>query len=268
VTSERAETTPQPEEIYARIRREGRRRLSRPRLELAATALVGGFDVSFGIIAFALAAGAVATRSGTSLAHAVGALAFGVGFVFVVVGRSELFTENFLVPIAGLERNLGSLRRLGELWAGALVLNLVGGTVLALILTSQGVLGGNAHGELVRLAEHVSGYGATTAFLSAVVAGALMTLMTWFVEGAAESMGVRIVMSWIVGALILLGTFNHAVVTTIELVFGMRFGADVGVGDLFANLGLALAGNLAGGLLLVTFARSAQAFAASSDRSG
>jgi formate/nitrite transporter FocA (FNT family) len=95
-----------------------------------------------------------------------------------------------------------------------------------------------------------------------------MTLMTWFVEGAAESMGVRIVMSWIVGALILLGTFNHAVVTTIELVFGMRFGADVGVGDLFANLGLALAGNLAGGLLLVTFARSAQAFAASSDRSG
>ena len=77
-------------------------------------------------------------------------------------------------------------------------------------------------------------------------------------------MGVRIVMSWIVGTLIVLGTFNHAVVGTIEMVFGMRFGADVGISDVFSSLGLAIAGNLVGGLLLVTFARSAQAFAASS----
>jgi formate/nitrite transporter FocA (FNT family) len=236
-------------------------------LELAATALVGGFDVSFGVVAFALTAGAAEAHFGTSLAHAAGAVAFGIGFVFVVVGKSELFTENFLVPIAGLERNVGSLRKLGELWAGALVLNLVGGTILALILTSQGVLDGEAHRQLIRLAEHVSGYGTTTAFLSAVAGGALMTLMTWFVEGAAGSTGVRIVMSWIVGALILLGTFNHVIVSTIEFVFGMRYGADVTIGDLFSNLGIALAGNLAGGLLLVTFARSAQAFAAS-DSSG
>jgi formate/nitrite transporter FocA (FNT family) len=53
-------------------------------------------------------------------------------------------------------------------------------------------------------------------------------------------------------------------VSTIELVFDMRYGADVSVGDLFSNLGLADGGNLVGGLLLVTFARTAQAFAASS----
>jgi hypothetical protein len=56
-----------------------------------------------------------------------------------------------------------------------------------------------------------------------------------------------------------LGTFNHAVVSTIELVFGMRDGAAIVVGGLLRNLGLAVVG-----LLLVTFARSAQAFAASS----
>jgi formate-nitrite transporter family protein len=91
-----------------------------------------------------------------------------------------------------------------------------------------------------------------------------MTLMTWFVEGAAESTGVRIAMSWIVGALIALGTFNHAIVSTIELVFGMRYGAAVSIGDLLRNLGLAVAGNLVGGLLLVTFARTAQAVGATS----
>jgi formate-nitrite transporter family protein len=255
----------EPEQIYARAREEGRRRLARPVVELIATALVGGFDVAFGVIAFALAAGAVAGSVQPELGHLVGALAFGIGFVFVVVGKSELFTENFLVPVAGLERrSRASWLKLGELWVGTLLVNLVGGTALAVIVTSKGVLPGAAHHELVRLAERIASHSAPAELLSAVVAGALMTLMTWFVEGAAESTGVRIAMSWIVGALIALGTFNHAIVSTIELVFGMRYGADVSVGELFANLGLAVAGNLVGGLLLVTFARTAQAVGASS----
>jgi formate/nitrite transporter FocA (FNT family) len=255
----------QPEQIYRRAREEGRRRLARPVVELAATALVGGFDVAFGVVAFGLAAGAVAGSTRTELAHLVGALAFGIGFVFVVVGKSELFTENFLVPVAGLERRRrASWLKLGELWVGTLLLNLVGGAALAVLVTSKGVLPRTSHDELVRLAERLTSHSALAELLSAVVAGALMTLMTWFVEGATESTGVRIVMSWIVGAVIALGTFNHAIVSTIELVFGMRYGAAVSIGELFANLGIAVAGNFLGGLLLVTFARTAQAFGASS----
>jgi formate/nitrite transporter FocA (FNT family) len=156
--------------------------------------------------------------------------------VFVVVGRSELFTENFLVPVAGLDRRSGgSWLKLGELWLGTFFLNLVGGSILAIIMTSKGVMPASSHAAITRLAEHLGHYSASTAVLSAVVAGALMTLMTWFVEGAAQSMSVRIVMSWIVGALIVLGTFNHAIVSTIEIVFGMRYGADVSVGELFTN---------------------------------
>ena len=96
-------------------------------------------------------------------------------------------------------------------------------------------------------------------FLSAILAGALITVMTWFVEGAADSLGVRIVMAWIVGFVVAIGAFNHVVVVTIELVFGMRYGADIQVSQLLANLGVAVAGNLVGGLLLVTFVRSVQA---------
>ena len=255
----------EPEQIYARARDEGRRRLARPVVELAATALVGGFDVAFGVVAFGLAAGAVAGSVRPEVARLVGAIAFGVGFVFVVVGKSELFTENFLVPVAGLERrSRASWLKLGELWVGTLLLNLVGGAALALIVTSKGVLPRGSHDELVRLAERLTSHSAFAELLSAVVAGALMTLMTWFVEGAAESTGIRIAMSWIVGTLIALGTFNHAIVSTIELVFGMRYGAAVSIGDLFANLGIAVGGNLVGGLVLVTFARTAQALSATS----
>jgi formate-nitrite transporter family protein len=250
----------EPEEIYEETRKEGRRRLSRPLPELAATALVGGFDVAFGVAAYALAANAF----GGPAAHLAGALAFGVGFVFIVVGRSELFTENFLIPVAGLERDKArSWLKLAELWLFALVLNILGGLALALILTSEGVLRRGANRPLVDLTEHIVGYSTLTSFLSAIIAGALMTLMTWFVEGAAESVGVRIVMAWITGTLIVLGTFNHAIVSTIEIVFGMRYGADVDLSQLFANLGLSVGGNLVGGLGFVTFARTVQAAEAS-----
>jgi formate-nitrite transporter family protein len=246
----------EPEQIYRETREEGRRRLARPPLELAATALVGGFDVAFGVAAYTLAVRAVSGNA----QQIVGAVAFGIGFVFIVVGRSELFTENFLIPVAGLDRNrLGSWAKLGELWAVALVLNILGGVLLVVILSSHAVLPNGSDRPLVSLAQHIVDRSTLTSFLSALVAGALMTLMTWFVEGAADSMGVRIVMAWITGALILLGTFNHAIVSTLELVFGMRYGADVDVSQLLANLGLAVAGNLAGGLLFVTFVRSVQA---------
>jgi formate/nitrite transporter FocA (FNT family) len=245
----------EPEEIYEETRKEGRRRLTRPLFELAATALVGGFDVAFGVAAYGLAAGAIGGDRG----RVAGAIAFGIGFVFVVVGKSELFTENFLIPIAGLNRrDRRSWFKLGELWAVALVLNIVGGLLIALILTSHGVLRDSSR-PLKALAIHITHYSTLTSFLSAVIAGALMTLMTWFVEGAATSGGVRIIMAWIVGALIVLGSFNHAIVSTIELIYGMRYGADITYAHLFANLGLAVVGNMVGGVMLVTFVRAVQA---------
>ena len=256
---------PQPDEIYERTREEGRRRLSRPVLELAATALVGGFDVAFGVAVFGLTAAAVEPRGGAGLAHLAGAIGFGVSFVFIYVGRSELFTENFLVPITGLSRDRGSWLKLGELWFVSLVLNLAGGALIAIVLTSHGVLRDGSSESIVRLADHIAHYSPGAAFLSAIVAGALMTVMTWFVEGAADSLGVGIVMSWIVGALLALGGFNHAIVGAFELFYGIRFDAGIGWDQLFANLGISIAGNLVGGLLLVTCARSAQALGASSE---
>ena len=242
---------PQPEEIYERTREEGKRRLSRPILELGATALVGGFDVAFGLAAFVLTAAALEPRTGLNAAHFAGSVAFGIGFVFIVVGRSELFTENFLVPITGLTRDRGSWLKLGELWLVSLLLNLVGGFLLAALLTSHGVLRGGSAEAARRLAEHIAHYSPGTSFLSGIV------------EGGAESIGVRIVMAWLVGFVLVLGSFNHAIVGTIEMFYGIRFGADISYGDLFANLGIAIASNLVGGLALVTFARSAQAVGAS-----
>jgi formate/nitrite transporter FocA (FNT family) len=56
-------------------------------------------------------------------------------------------------------------------------------------------------------------------FVSTIFAAALITAMTWFVEGQ-ESMLVRAVVAWIAGALLALGSFNHVIVATLEPIFG------------------------------------------------
>jgi formate/nitrite transporter FocA (FNT family) len=249
---------PQPEEIYERTREEGKRRLSRPVLELGATALVGGFDVAFGVAAFLLTAATLEPKIGVNAAHLAGSVAFGIAFVFIVVGRSELFTENFLVPIAGLDRTKAAWYKLAELWALSPVFNILGGFALIAILTSHGVLPDSTGKPLVKIATAFDRNSLLAAFLSAVAAGALITLMTWLVEGA-PTMGTRIVSAWIAGAVLTLAAFNHVIVVTLEYIMGIRYGAPVGWEDLFANFGTALLGNMIGGIGLVTLTRFSQA---------
>jgi formate/nitrite transporter FocA (FNT family) len=72
-----------PEEIYERNRREGERRLARPPVELISTALAAGVDIIAGVIAAAL----VTAQLGGGGGKVAGAVAFGIGFVFLVFGR-------------------------------------------------------------------------------------------------------------------------------------------------------------------------------------
>lgn len=78
---------------------------------------------------------------------------------------------------------------------------------------------------------------------SAIFAGALITAMTWFVEGQATMMP-RIVIAWICGSILALGNFNHVIVVTLELILGYRFGARFPWIFILGNSGLAAAGNI------------------------
>ena len=80
---------PEPEEIYARTREEGARRLERPLLEVISTAFAAGFDILAGVALLAVTAAALEQHFGRDAAHFVGAIAFGVGFVVIIVGRGR-----------------------------------------------------------------------------------------------------------------------------------------------------------------------------------
>jgi formate/nitrite transporter FocA (FNT family) len=231
-------------------------------LELSSTALVAGFDVVFGVIALATVAAAFTPRLGEEPAHVLGALGFGIAFIFIVVGRSELFTENFLVPVTGLMRGHITKIKLAELWLISPICNIVGGTALIFVASTHGVLPPGTGETLVKIAQGFDDNSAWAAFCSAIIGGALITAMTWLVEGVG-SIGGRIVCAWIGGVLLTLGSFNHVIVVTLEMIFGMRFGADIGALDVAQNFVIAAAGNMLGGIVFVTLTRTGQAIGSS-----
>jgi formate-nitrite transporter family protein len=250
---------PEPEEIFEKSRAEGERRLQRPLVEVVSTALAAGFDIAAGVILIAVLSSPLEQHFGKDAASVAGALGFGVGFIFLVVGRGELFTENFLVPLAGLHgKPRNAWWKVAELWTVSPVFNVVAGGAIALIVTTHGVLPKGSGHVLTDVAQKIHANGTLALFMSAVFAGALITAMTWFVEGH-DSVGIRLTVAWVTGAFLALAHLNHVIVVTIELIFGIRYGAHIPWSFVVGNFFLAAAGNMIGGICLVTLNRFTQA---------
>ena len=259
VTVQTEDDEQRPEAIWREGVEEGDRRLGRGPFGTAATALVGGFDVMLGVAAATVMAGALSQIMPAKTAATLGAAAFGIGFVFITIGRSELFSENFLLPVGAVVERRHGVGPLLRTWAITLAANVAGLFVLAALFAERTVLD---HGAVVaagHTADVLADRTAPAAFLSAIAAGVLMTLWTWLSTAARTDIG-RIAIAMLVGFAIAAPSMNHVIVGTGELMFGVLGGqshaswSDVGV-----NFLLALAGNLVGGTLFVTLTRFVQA---------
>lgn len=253
-TEVRPATAPQPDEILDRVVQEGRARMSGGIVRLASRSFIAGFNIVFGIAALGIVVALVEPRFGPELADLAGSIAFGLGLVFLIVGRSELFSENFLDPVAATLED-GTWAALAKLWSISLVLNIVGGAVLAWILSIDKAMPDRGGEPLVKVAEEILALPDAAAFSRAVAAGAVLTLLTWMVQAAPRS---RVVLAWTVGAFVALGPFNHVVVTELHLVFGALYGLEVTLADYARTLLIATVGNVIGGLVFVTLARFGQ----------
>src|ERR1700712_1463580 len=105
---------PEIEEAFDRLVGEGNDRLQRPLLSRCATGFLGGVDVAIGVLAYLV----VEDQTGSKI---LGALAFSIGFVALLLARSELFTENFLVPVIAAAATPGSWLTLLRLWVVTLI---------------------------------------------------------------------------------------------------------------------------------------------------
>jgi formate-nitrite transporter family protein len=233
------------EDAFERVVEEGHDRLARPILALISTGLVGGLDIGTGVLAYLL----VDARTHDPL---LAGLAFSIGFVALLLARSELFTENFLVPVTAVVARRGSAVQLLRLWVVTLSANLVGGWVITwMIVHARPDLRATA----AELGSHYAHLGVSMrSFTLAVLAGAVITLMTRM-QHAADSLALGVVPAVLFGALLAGGQLFHSVLDSLLMFAGLHSGADYGYRDWLAALGWSCLGNLTGGLGLVTFVR-------------
>lgn len=238
-----AREEPELEETFERLVDEGHQRLDRPLLPLLSTGLLGGIDVGVGVLAYLV----VMTETGN---HLLASLAFTIGFVALVMANSELFTENFLVPVISVVAKVGTFAQLVRLWGVTLVANLVGGFIMAGITV---VALPSVHTAAVEGGSHFAHLGVSwRSFCLAVLAGVVITLLTRM-QHATESLGVRLVPAVLMSFVLVGAQLFHSVLDSIMMFAGLLTGkADYGYLDWLGALGWSAFGNLVGGLVLVT----------------
>ncbi|MDX2376101.1 formate/nitrite transporter family protein [Microbacterium sp. LRZ72] len=224
---------------------EGTERLHRTFRATLVTGFLGGIEVGIGVIAYF----GVLYATGDQL---LAGLAFSIGLIALLMAHSELFTENFLMPIAALIARDGTVGQLFKLWGGTLIANLLGGWVMMGIVV---LAFPDWHDLMAETARHFIEAPFSWEFVAlSVLGGAVITLMTRMQEGA-ESEVARLVAA-VAGGFILAGfQLFHSILDSLFAFAAILSGASITYGQWAVWFFPVLLFNLLGGLLLVTVLR-------------
>jgi formate/nitrite transporter FocA (FNT family) len=240
---------PEVEEAFDRLISEGGNRLARPLVPLLATGFVGGIDVGVGVLAYLV----VDHATGQPL---LGAAAFPIGFIALLLARSELFTENFLVPVTARVAGRGSWLRLVRLWLATLAANLAGGLVMAGMIV---IALPEVRLTAAQIGRHYASLGVSwRSFMLAVLAGVVITLLTRM-QHASDDLGPKLVAGVAMSFVLVAAQLFHSVLDSIFMFTGLLGGhAAYTWADWVRALAWAGFGNLIGGIGLVTSIRLLQ----------
>lgn len=244
----------EPSEIFRAAVEVGDVRLRRTWLEMSMSGLIAGLNVTFGIIASSYVAGSAAPLVGSHMAKIFGALFFPIGFMFLMIGKSELFTENFLVPVTAVIAKKCKIKSLLKLWSLTLAGNMAGIFIFALAIAGSlnQIVPSFVLAHIHSVAHNYMDKTPFEMVLSAMFAGWLITLMTWLLIASNGTLA-RIFIIWVVGFLIYLNSFSHIVVASSEVLIAINTGSNISFFDWFAKyVPFTLIGNMIGGLFFVT----------------
>jgi formate-nitrite transporter family protein len=249
----------QPEEIVEQAVESGERSLERTARDIFTTALIGGVEVSLGGLAAMVVLGAaLAAAPGLHLygGLALAGIVFPIGFLFVILGRSELFTENFLVPVVAVLRRDVPPSALLKLWSLSWLGNMAGCFLMAVLISVPQAIGKPILGGYTAYASYKLDLPAVGVLFSAVLAGMVMTVLTWLMSAIVNAV-VKVLAIWAAGYAIFATNLSHTVVSA-SLVFTGFHLAHRSVAAVAVYIALCTVGNLVGGVGLVTLFRLAQ----------
>ncbi|WP_420734086.1 formate/nitrite transporter family protein [Brevibacterium luteolum] len=182
-------------------------------------------------------------------------MAFGIGMFALKMAHSELFTEEFLLPIHAVAAGQGTWLQLVRLWSVKLVTNLAGGfafmwlTVLALP---------DCHGMLRRQGDPLRRQPSLLMMIClSLPAGASITLTTRMQQGTDNHI-VFAVISMISGLIVIGLGLLHGALNAMIIFGAMVPEADISVTDFLVWVTIVIPFNMLGGLLIITLPRMAR----------
>lgn len=178
-------------------------------------------------------------------------MGYTVGFVIVILGKSELFAEHTtlaILPVLAKKQKLWSMLRL---WAYIFLGNIIGGYFAGYLITLLGPYLLSAEPETFeKLARHLTDYPWYVIFGSGIFAGWLLGLLAWLDMAATETIS-RIFIIGLITFIIGIGGFHHSVVGSIEVFAGVISGATIGWSELGKFQLWSTLGNIGGGVFFV-----------------
>jgi formate/nitrite transporter FocA (FNT family) len=241
-------STPRALVIHEIIREEGEQELERSNTGLALSGLAGGLTMGFSFLAEALLR---ASLPDTPWRHSVESFGYSVGFIIVVLGRQQLFTENTLTAVLPVvtRRDLSTLLSAGRLWAIVLVANLFGTWLFAAMIHVHLVFTPDVEVALQSIAVEAIPPIFYATLLKAFFAGWLIALMVWILPSAQSA---RLITILIITYVVSLAHLSHIVAGSSEAAYSVLSGTAT-FGQYFIYFLLpTLIGNIVGGVVLVT----------------
>lgn len=238
-------------EILTRQIESGLRELERPTDGLFISGLSAGLDIGFGPLLMAIMLTLVTGVYEKPVVEILTANMYAVGFVFVVLGQSELFTEHTTLAILPVLDGQASLSQLGRLWGLVYAANLVGGGIFVLLVVPFAPkLGVAEPAAFAKIATGLTEHAWLTLAVAAVLAGWLMGLLSWLVAAAQDTIS-RIVIVWIITAVIGFAHLPHSIAGNVEVLAGLVATSEITVVDYLWFQSAATVGNVVGGAIFV-----------------
>jgi formate/nitrite transporter FocA (FNT family) len=233
--------------LHEAIRKEGDEELRRSWFALLMSAIAAGLTMGFSLIVPGVLKAHLPNASWNDLIVSLG---YATGFLIVVLGRQQLFTENTLTPILPLlhDRSWKTLRRVLRLWGIVLAGNVVATLAIAAALAHSGVFKPEVQEAFGEISAHAIGSPFLTTLYKAVFAGWLIALMVWVLPSTGSAAPfVIILITWLVS----MCSLSHIIAGSVDTFYLVLTGA-ASIGDYVWRFFVpTLIGNLFGGIALV-----------------
>jgi formate/nitrite transporter FocA (FNT family) len=242
----------EPEQIIEEQIEESLSEYRKSKGSLFLSSVIAGLDLGFSLLVMGILYTMFNDSVSGEIMQLILAAAYPLGFIFVVLGRSTLFTEHTTLAVLPVLSGRETIRNMAIVWGIIYSGNLLGGYLIGGMLSWLGpqleIISVHA---LEEIALHLMKADGILILGSGILAGWLMGLLSWLVTSSQETIS-RIAIVVLITFAIGLGSLHHCIVGSTELFAGLLVSEKITIAGYLTTQGWATLGNIIGGAFFVS----------------